>query len=114
MITGYIGKVVDNHIFLICKDKEGNNIQCPHVEIFKDEGLTAISYAGKGTPKSPLKFLTEKEVALFFNGLDANGNLLEKPSEYKARVEAEHAKKMKEDPEYRKLFNEVMKKVWAA
>ena len=83
--TNYIGKIIDNHIFLICENDKGDKIQCPHVELFTQNGFVALSIPEGSEPKSPYKRLSKKEVALFFNGMDTNGNILEKPSEWHKR-----------------------------
>ena len=111
MTTDFIGKIVDGHIFLICKDDNGNTIQCPHVELFTEKGLIALPVPQDREIKEPYKRLTKKELALFFYGQDINGNVLEKPSEWHARTDKRHAELMATDKKYRETFNEVMKKV---
>lgn len=82
MTTGYIGKIIDKHIFLICEDSNGNKIQCPHVELFTKNGFVALSCSQEQQPKAPYKFLTKLEVAQFFNGLDTDGNKVKTPTEF--------------------------------
>ena len=105
--TNFVGKVVDKHIFLIGIDDNGKPIQCPHAELFEQKGLSALRVSENSELKHPFRRLTKKEVVLFFKGMDTDGTLLEKPSEWLARIEAQHAERMATDKEYRELFNSV-------
>ena len=80
--TGYIGTIIDKHIFLIWEDNEGRKIQCPHVELFIKNGYVALACPENTEPKAPYKFLTKLEVAQFFNGLNTDGNKVKTPSEF--------------------------------
>ena len=104
MKTNYIGKIIDKHIFLICKNEQGDTIQCPHVELFTLNGFVALPLAENREPKAPYVRLSQKEVALFFNGMDTDGNMLEKPSESLAKAKQEHEELMATNEEYRKSW----------
>ena len=67
-LTNYIGKVLDGQILIICKDSDGNLIQCPSAELFVKNQLQALTIPEGQKPKSPYKRLTEQEVAQFFKG----------------------------------------------
>lgn len=105
--TRYIGKVIDDRIFLICEDSDGNKIQVPHIDLMREQGLDAVAYHG-ATPKEPYKFLTTLELARFLQGKDIKGNTLVTPAEQRKA----HQKSLEEslkDPEFASLYQEVMK-----
>lgn len=68
MLTKYIGKIVENRTLLICKDSNGNLIQCPSVKLFVKNQLQALTISEGQEPVEPYKRLTEQEVAQFFTG----------------------------------------------
>ena len=107
--TNYIGKIIDNHIFLICKNENGNTVQCPHAELFMQNNFVALPIPEDSEPKAPYKRLTKKEVALFFNGMDTNGNILEKPSENLAKSHQRHLELLATNKEYRETWEEFQK-----
>lgn len=105
--TRYVGKVIDDRIFLICENDKGDKIQVPHIDLMLRYGLTAVAYHS-GTPKQPYKFLTTFELAMFLSGKDINGKVLKTPEQ----LEQEHQQRMAElmqDPEFVSMYNEVMK-----
>jgi hypothetical protein len=106
MKTNYIGKIIGNRVLVICQGKNGQFLQIPHVDMMKEDGLVMV--AVQGTPKAPLKYLTQKEVALFLNGRGIDGSVLETPAEMRIRHQKEHEELMK-DPEYRKMIEEIRK-----
>lgn len=106
MKTDYIGKTIGNRVFVICKGKDGQFLQIPHVDMMKEDGL--VMTAMQGNPKLPLRYLTQKEVACFLNGRGIDGSVLETPAEMRIRHQKEHEELMK-DPEYRKMIEEIRK-----
>ena len=104
--TNYVGKVIDNRVLLICEDDEHTKIQIPHIDMMREDGLTAVAYPNAKL-KAPFKYLTTKELACFFMGKSLTGEVLETPAQARAR----HEEWVKNNPDLVKELEELKKRI---
>ena len=110
MKTNYLGKTIGNRVLVICANENGEYIQCPHVDMMREDGLVLRGF--EGTPNGELRYLTQEEVACFISGKGTDGAILETPAEARLRHEKEHAELLK-DPKYKNLFEQLKKEMAA-